>query len=127
MQTTARYQTGLVRVDSLAWTADDARRLGSSIKRLREARGLTQEQVAYTAGLTRAHYALIETGQSSSRRAGTHANPKLSTVAAIAAVLDIPMTELYDFGAEPHSQAAQTARTILDPGPHPIEGGSPSR
>lgn len=102
-------------MDSIAWTADDARLLGQRIKGIREDRGLTQEKVAFAAGLTRAHYALLETGRSSSRREHTWANPKISTLAAIAAVLGTPMTNLYAFDAEPHREAVATARSILAP------------
>ncbi|MFT0137233.1 helix-turn-helix domain-containing protein, partial [Alcanivoracaceae bacterium MT1] len=54
-------------MDSLAWTAEDARLLGDRIREHRRRQQLTQEQVAFAAGLTRAHYALLEAGQSSSR------------------------------------------------------------
>lgn len=106
-------------MDSLAWTAEDARLLGDRIREHRRRQQLTQEQVAFAAGLTRAHYALLEAGQSSSRRPGTYAAPKITTIAAIAAVLDVPMTELFPFDEPPHEEAARTARAILgrrDPG-----------
>ena len=100
-------------MDQIAWTNADARLLGSRIKAIREDQQLTQEQVAYASGLTRAHYALLETGQSSSRQSGTWANPKVSTVAAIASVLGVPMTQLYPFDGEPHEDATTTARIVL--------------
>lgn len=100
-------------MEDAAWTAADACVLGRRIKELREEQKLTQEDVAYAASLTRAHYALIESGSSSSRKHGTWARPKISTVAAIAAVLGVPMTDLFPFDRAPHPDATRTARAVL--------------
>ncbi|MCD2499382.1 MULTISPECIES: helix-turn-helix domain-containing protein [Microbacterium] len=72
------------------WT-QYARELGASIHRLRIARGLTQEQVAYAAGLTRYTFQKFEKGES---MPGTPANPALHNIMAIAQVLDVTLEEL---------------------------------
>lgn len=69
---------------------DLARRLGSLLAALRQERKLTQEQVAESAGISRNHLQLLETGLSN--RNGTPANPRLSTLVALSDVLgtDVP-------------------------------------
>lgn len=59
--------------------------LGKAIRLLREKRGVTQEALAYEAGITTGTLSLIERGQS---------NPAWGTVKAIAAALDVTMGEL---------------------------------
>lgn len=68
-----------------------ARELGASIHRHRIARGLTQEQVAYAAGMTRYTFQKFEKGES---MPGSPANPSLRNVMAIAQVLGITLDEL---------------------------------
>lgn len=59
--------------------------LGEAIRQLRRKRGLTQEDLAHSAGITAGTLSLIERG---------HANPTWSTVKAIAAALGSSMGEL---------------------------------
>lgn len=66
-------------------------RLATALRRAREDAGLSQEQVAYRAGLTRYTYQKYEKGES---RPGTPANPTLRTVLAISQVLGIPLEDL---------------------------------
>lgn len=66
-------------------------RLGAQLHRRRIERGLSQETVAYRAGITRFTYQSYEKGKSQS---GAPANPSLRTVIALAEVLDIPVTEI---------------------------------
>ena len=63
------------------WT-DFAVDLGVSLQRLRIERGLSQEQLAYAAGLSRYTYQKFERGQS---MPGAPANPSLRNVMALAA------------------------------------------
>ena len=65
-----------------------AQRLATALRRAREDAGLSQEQVAYRAGLTRYTYQKYEKGES---RPGRPANPTLRTVLAISQVLGIPL------------------------------------
>ncbi len=64
---------------------------GHSLKRLRSARGLSQEQLAYAAGLSRYTYQKFEKGES---MPGSPANPSLRNVMALAQVLDVALDEL---------------------------------
>lgn len=59
--------------------------LGPVLKQLREARGLTQEQLAYEAKITTGTLSKIETGQ---------ASPAWATVRQIIAALDVTLAEL---------------------------------
>ncbi len=60
-------------------------RLADNIRALREARGLTQLQLAKSAGLPRATWANLESGA---------ANPTLSVLARVATALSVPFEEL---------------------------------
>lgn len=64
---------------------DDAERLGRNVKELRQARGLTQGQLAKLAGIPRATWANLESGT---------ANPTLTVMLAVARGLQIPLEEL---------------------------------
>lgn len=59
--------------------------LGKAIRQLREKRGMTQEAVAYEAGVTTGTLSLIERGRS---------NPAWSTVKALARTLGVSMSDL---------------------------------
>lgn len=65
--------------------------LGHALKRLRSARGLSQEQLAYEAGLSRYTYQKFEKGESTP---GTAANPSLRNVMALAQVLGVSLDDL---------------------------------
>lgn len=71
-----------------------AKELGLSMQRLREARGLSQERVAYDSGMSRYTYQKFEKGES---MPGTPANPSLRNVMAIAQVLGVTLDELLCF------------------------------
>lgn len=68
-----------------------AQRLATALRRAREASGLSQEDVAYRAGLTRYTYQKYEKGES---RPGSPANPTLRTILAISQVLGTSLGEL---------------------------------
>ncbi|QJU52555.1 helix-turn-helix transcriptional regulator [Herbiconiux sp. KACC 21604] len=70
---------------------DFARELGHSLERHRHARGLSQEAVAYAAGLSRYTYQKFERGES---MPGTPANPSLRNIMALAQVLGVTLDEL---------------------------------
>lgn len=69
-------------------TSDAAARMGTRVRELREAHGLTQEALAEQVGITRNHLQLLELGVSN-RRSRTPANPRLSTLAALSRALDV--------------------------------------
>jgi transcriptional regulator with XRE-family HTH domain len=62
-----------------------AGRLGANLVQLREARGLTQEQIARLAGVPRATWANLESGV---------ANPTLAVLYRVAQALQVPLEEL---------------------------------
>jgi transcriptional regulator with XRE-family HTH domain len=59
--------------------------LGVAIRRLREERGITQEDLAHDAGVTTGTLSKLERGES---------NPGWSTVERIAGALDVSLVEL---------------------------------
>lgn len=65
--------------------------LGHSLKRHRNAHGLSQEQLAYEAGLSRYTYQKFEKGES---MPGTPANPSLRNIMALAQALGVSLDEL---------------------------------
>jgi transcriptional regulator with XRE-family HTH domain len=85
MNSTAR---GLLAARAAGAGADDeelAVRLGRNVRQLREARGLTQEQIARLAGIPRATWSHVESGSG---------NPTLSVLHRLARALQVPLEEL---------------------------------
>jgi transcriptional regulator with XRE-family HTH domain len=78
-----------------------ASRLGDNLRALREARGLTQAQMAKAAGLPRATWAHLESGS---------ANPTLAVLHKVAETLAVPFDELFD---EPAAAARRYAKGEL--------------
>lgn len=72
-----------------------AEALARQLRRLRDAAGMTQEQVAQEAEIHRNHYQLLESALSD-RHKGTPANPRLSTLVALADVLHTTVPDLVD-------------------------------
>jgi transcriptional regulator with XRE-family HTH domain len=96
-------------------------RIARTLKHLREARGLTQEQVARVAGLPRATWTNLESGS---------ANPTLHVLHRAASALQVTIEELlstprascelFPLGSLPtRRQGHATVRKLL---PHPIPG-----
>lgn len=75
---------------SAEWEAF-AGELGVNLHRARIATGLSQEAVAYRAGLTRYTYQAYEQGKS---QAHTPANPTLLVMVALSQVLEVPLSQL---------------------------------
>lgn len=67
------------------------RELGTRIQRLRVDSGLSQERLAYAAGITRFTYQKLEKGESTP---GSPANPTLRTLMALAQQLEVTLDEL---------------------------------
>jgi transcriptional regulator with XRE-family HTH domain len=68
-----------------------AREVGHRLTRARQAAGLSQERVAHMAGIAAYTYQKFEKGES---KPGTPLNPRLTTLVALAQVLDIELVEL---------------------------------
>lgn len=71
--------------------AEYARALGLELQRLRLERGLSQERLAHTAGISSYTYQKYEKGES---KPGAPMNPRLFTLLALAQVLEISIEEL---------------------------------
>ncbi len=71
--------------------AESAAQMGILLHRARVDRGLSQEAVAFRAGLTRYTYQRYERGVSQS---GQAANPTLRSLVALAQVFDVPLQDL---------------------------------
>jgi transcriptional regulator with XRE-family HTH domain len=65
------------------------------VRELRLARGLSQEQLAFKAGIHRTYLGGIERGER---------NPTLKNIVSIAEALDITLSELFLFGKERKSK-----------------------
>jgi len=79
----------------LVWDEDAAKRLGSTLRDLRKARGLSQETLAHEAGITKNQLQLIESGRSTGRAdSAGPSNPRMSTLAGLARVLDTSVADL---------------------------------
>lgn len=77
----------------MGWDEASAKRLGTTLRQLRQERGLTQESLAFRAGVTKNQVQLIEAGRSSGRREAVGpSNPRLKTLSGIADVLEIDMS-----------------------------------
>lgn len=72
------------------------RRLATLLRQARHRAGLSQEEVAYRAGLTRYTYQKYEKGES---KPATPANPSLRSLLALAQVLEVPLTTIVPEGA----------------------------
>lgn len=68
-----------------------AQRLATTLRRARKDSGLSQEQLAYRAGLVRYTYQKYEKGES---RPGSPSNPTLRTLLALSQVLGVPVGDL---------------------------------
>lgn len=68
-----------------------ARKLGTRLQALRVERGLSQERLAYAAGITRYTYQKLEKGESAP---GKPANPSLRNIMALAQQLGVTLDEL---------------------------------
>jgi transcriptional regulator with XRE-family HTH domain len=67
--------------------SDIARALGSRVRALREAVGLTQERLAHNSGIDRTYVSGIERGAR---------NPSLKTIARLADALGVRVGQLFD-------------------------------
>ncbi|MBG0719051.1 helix-turn-helix transcriptional regulator [Microbacterium sp. 2C] len=77
------------------WDQEMAARLGTTLKRLRNEQGLSQEALAYQAGITKNQLQLIEAGKASGRRdEPASSNPRMATVVGLATVLGISASAL---------------------------------
>lgn len=77
------------------WDEKSAGRLGGTLRRMRTVQGLSQETLAYRAGITKNQLQLIESGRASGRKdeAGP-SNPRMATLCGLAEVLGVTVAEI---------------------------------
>jgi len=79
----------------MGWRSGDARRLGKTLRELRNDRGMSQEDLAHASGLTKNQMSLLERGRGSGPIATAGAsNPRMETLAGIAEALGMSVSEL---------------------------------
>lgn len=79
----------------MAWDEEKAERFGAVLKALRGKTKLSQESLAWNAGITKNQVQLIESGRASGRKGDAQpSNPRLSTLTGLADALGITVAEL---------------------------------
>ena len=83
----------------MPWNEETAARLGVTLVRLRADRDLTQEKLAYAAGVTKNQVQLLEAGRGSGRKESSDgqarpSNPGIATLAGLADALGLTVAEL---------------------------------
>ena len=73
----------------LKWMKAIEKQFGKKVRELRQAKGLSQEELAFKVGVHRTYLGGIERGER---------NPSLKNIAAIAGALGISLSELFLFG-----------------------------
>ena len=80
---------------TVMWDEKQAARLGAALRQLRHARSLSQEALAYQAGITKNQLQLIESGRASGRKdVSGPSNPRMATLVGLARVLGVSVSEL---------------------------------
>jgi transcriptional regulator with XRE-family HTH domain len=79
----------------MPWSDVDALRLGRTLRRLRHDLRLSQESLAFGAGITKNQVQLLEYGRASGR-ADDHgrSNPRLATLVGLAEALGVSVADL---------------------------------
>lgn len=79
----------------MPWDETSAKKLGATLRRLREDRDLSQESLAFQAGVTKNQVQLIEAGRASGRKDSSGpSNPRLSTLVGLAEVLSVSVSDM---------------------------------
>lgn len=77
------------------WNEESAEQLGAALRRLRNESGLSQETLAYQAGITKNQLQLIEAGRSTGRKESAGpSNPRMATLVGLSGVLGISVAQL---------------------------------
>ena len=79
----------------MPWDRRQAEQLGDTVRRLRLEKQLSQETLAFGAGITKNQVQLIESGRSSGRAdASGPSNPRMATLVGLAEVLEVTVSDL---------------------------------
>jgi transcriptional regulator with XRE-family HTH domain len=87
--------------------------VGKRIKERREAAGLTQQQLAVKAGLSVSNLAQIEQGQK--------ADPRISTVVALARALGVTVDDLLQLPEQPAGQSGADPKDLPPADERPVQ------
>jgi len=86
-------------------TGKNAMLIGEEIRKLREAKGLSQEEIEQRAGLLKCYVSRVENG---------HTVPSLETLERFAAALEVPLYQLFYAGSESPPLPDLTKRQIVE-------------
>jgi len=73
----------------VSWDETTARAFGDRVRSPRQEAGLSQESLAYRAGITKNQVQLIEAGRGSARESDLPSNPRMRTVFGLADALGV--------------------------------------
>lgn len=95
----------------MSWDRDAARAFGERVRVLRKSAGLSQEGLAYRAGITKNQVQLIEAGRGSGTESGPISNPRMKTLFGLASALGVAASDLLadtnaDIEPEPETDQA---------------------
>lgn len=76
------------------WDQETARAFGKRVRDLRHVAKLSQESLAYRAGITKNQVQLIEAGRGSARESGPPSNPRMKTLFGLADALGVAPSDL---------------------------------
>ena len=83
------------KMGGMSWDDASALKFGKTLRRLRQDRGLSQETLAFQAGITKNQIQLLEYGRASGRADDSkRSNPHLSTLVGLAEALQMPVSRL---------------------------------
>lgn len=78
----------------MGWDTKASRSFGEKVRALRHAAQLSQEGLAYRAGITKNQVQLIESGRGSARESGPISNPRMKTLFGLASALGVSPADL---------------------------------
>lgn len=90
----------------MAWDVETARAFGQRVREFRLGAHLSQEGLAYRAGITKNQVQLIEAGRGSAREIGPPSNARMKTLFGLADALGVAPAELIAEAVEPAPTAA---------------------
>ena len=84
------------KMECMPWNDTSALKFGKTLRRLRQDRGLSQETLAFQAGITKNQVQLLEYGRASGRADDLRiSNPHLSTLIGLADALQVSVSVLF--------------------------------
>ena len=78
----------------VSWDRESAQRFGEYVRVHRRAAHLSQEALAYRAGITKNQVQLIEAGRGSARELGPISNPRMKTLFGLSDALEVTPADI---------------------------------